>query len=48
MTLKDKAATVACEAELDGFIDQLKRDGLYTKSAESICGLRRAELKGQT
>jgi len=45
VTLKDKAATVIDEGELAGFIQQLKDDGRYDKSAESICELRRKELR---
>jgi hypothetical protein len=45
MSLKDKAASVADEGELAGFIQQLKDDGRFDKSAESICELRRKEIR---
>lgn len=45
MTLKDKAATVKSEAELQGFIEQLKHEGRYDPAAANICEMRRAEIR---
>lgn len=45
MSLKHKAAQVKDEAELAGFIQQLREEGRYDKSAETICEFRRKEIR---
>lgn len=45
VTLEDKLETVTCTEELDGFTDQMRRDGRLTTDALSAIERRRLEIR---